>query len=148
LAAADVLYRRVDAGVAQLPLACRPGINAARFLYAAIGHEVARGGLDSVSRRAVVGRSRKAWLLAHALARLSPGMQAHSTPCLEETRFLVEAVAGHSAVRAESLTSAASAWWRIDARINDRAVWVLDLFERLERTERGLPVGRMNAGAG
>ena len=44
LDAADALYRRVDAGVARLPLACRPGINAARFLYAEIGHEVARSG--------------------------------------------------------------------------------------------------------
>ena len=42
LDAAQVLYDRVDAGVAQLPLSCRPGINAARYLYAEIGHEVAR----------------------------------------------------------------------------------------------------------
>ncbi|MEO8280203.1 MAG: phytoene/squalene synthase family protein, partial [Ideonella sp.] len=42
LDAADELYQRADGGVARLPLACRPGINAARFMYAAIGHEVAR----------------------------------------------------------------------------------------------------------
>ena len=56
LAAADTLYRQVDAGVARLPLACRPGINAARFLYADIGHEVLRRGGDSVRQRAVVPR--------------------------------------------------------------------------------------------
>jgi phytoene synthase len=38
---------------------CRPGIYAARLLYAEIGHEVARNGYDSVSRRAVVPGSRK-----------------------------------------------------------------------------------------
>jgi len=67
LDAAGALYARVDAGVARLPLACRPGINAARFLYAEIGHEVARQGLDSVARRARVPAARKAWLLLRAL---------------------------------------------------------------------------------
>ncbi|MDC6171039.1 phytoene/squalene synthase family protein, partial [Paucibacter sp. XJ19-41] len=54
LASADELYARAASGVASLPMACRPGINAARLLYAEIGHEVARAGGDSVSRRAVV----------------------------------------------------------------------------------------------
>ena len=50
LDAADVLYARATLGIANLPLACRPGIYAARALYAEIGRELERGGLDSVSQ--------------------------------------------------------------------------------------------------
>ena len=57
LDAADALYARADSGIGRLPLACRPSIQAARQLYAEIGREVERAGLDSVSRRAVVPAS-------------------------------------------------------------------------------------------
>ncbi|MFY9511464.1 MAG: phytoene/squalene synthase family protein, partial [Rubrivivax sp.] len=62
LDAADTLYTRANAGIALLPFDCRPGIQAARLLYAEIGHEVARRGGDSVERRAVVPPARKALL--------------------------------------------------------------------------------------
>jgi len=127
---ADGLYERVDAGVARLPLACRPGINAARFLYAGIGHEVARRGLDSVSRRAVVPPRRKAWLIARALVALAPASPPVAAPPLEATRFLVEAVSAAPApVRARRRPIA----WRKPA---DRVVWLIDLFERLERRDQ------------
>ena len=127
---ADGLYERVDAGVARLPLACRPGINAARFLYAGIGHEVARRGLDSVSRRAVVPPRRKAWLLARALVALAPASPPVAAPPLEAARFLVEAVSAAPApVRARPCPIA----WRKPA---DRVVWLINLFERLERRDQ------------
>ncbi len=135
LQAADVLYRRVDAGVAQLPLACRPGINAARFLYAEIGHEVARRGLDSVSQRAVVPPARKARLLARAMVSLSPARAAQPEPCLPAVAFLVQAATGHQDASPASQRRAAP-WWRINQRVAERAVWVIDLFERLERHEQ------------
>ncbi len=72
----------------RLPLACRPGINAARLLYAEIGHEVARRGLDSVSARAVVPGARKAALL---LRRPPAGPRAAPLPPLAANRFLVDA---------------------------------------------------------
>jgi phytoene synthase len=131
LEAADALYARVDAGVAQLPLACRPGINAARLLYAEIGHEVQRRGLDSVNRRAVVPASRKAWLLARAMAGLFPAQGSLAAPPLAATQFLVDAVgastlpAGVPAQRAPSRRS-----------VGDRVAWTIDLFERLERRDR------------
>ncbi len=68
LAVADGLYARADAGIAELPLACRPGIHAARLLYAGIGHELERTGLDSVARRTVIPGTAKAVLLARAAA--------------------------------------------------------------------------------
>ncbi|MES1162238.1 MAG: squalene/phytoene synthase family protein, partial [Rhizobacter sp.] len=116
---ADRLYHRAGAGVAQLPLACRPSINAARFMYAAIGHQVERQGLDSVSRRAVVPARRKAVLLARALVTLVPSGAAAAQPPLAATRFLVDAA--------------------VAARLpqpGGKAAWVIDLFERLERRER------------
>ena len=92
LKVADGLYKQVGSGVADLPLACRPGINAARYLYAEIGHEVARRGLDSVNQRAMVSRARKVWLLAGALLNLIPHQPAQVAPCLPANQFLVDAV--------------------------------------------------------
>jgi phytoene synthase len=143
LDAADVLYRRVDSGVAQLPLACRPGINAARFLYAEIGHEVARRGLDSVSQRAVVPRSRKAWLLAGAVVSLNPRHAAQAQPCLPATRFLVDAAAMPAKLQGAAPVRRGAPWWRVSQRVAERGVWVIDLFERLERREQ---TARMPAG--
>lgn len=137
---ADVLYRRVDAGVAQLPLSCRPGINAARYLYAAIGHEVARRGLDSVTQRAVVPRSRKVALLARAMVNLAPAGAAKPAPCLRANRFLVDAAALPLllpvSTPSHAVAMASAPWWRIDKRLEDRVVWVIALFERLERREQ------------
>jgi phytoene synthase len=135
LETAQSLYERVDAGVAQLPLACRPGINAARFLYADIGQEVARRGLDSVSQRAVVARRRKAWLLTRALLQLNPSSQAQAAPCLPANRFLVEAVTLTHHGHARGAVPGA-AWWQLNRRVSDRVVWVIELFERLERREQ------------
>lgn len=131
LQAADMLYRRVDSGVAQLPLSCRPGINAARFLYAAIGHEVARRGLDSVSQRARVAPSRKAALLLKSLLCLAPATSAVASPALAQTRFLVDACRMTSRSEPDTRTKLLP-WWNLVGR------WarVLDTFERLERQER------------
>jgi phytoene synthase len=125
LDAADALYERAGAGIARLPLDCRPGIQAARLVYAEIGREVERRRLDSVSRRAVVPARRKARLLAQALgAALLPARDVTPAP-LGATRFLVEA-----AVLAQQ--DDRIAWWNLYARL----VWVIHLFERLERLER------------
>ena len=134
LSAADTLYRQVDAGVASLPLACRPGINAARFLYAGIGHEVLRRGGDSVRQRAVVPGWRKSWLIAQSLYRIYPSQALASEPCLPANRFLVEAAQATAPVLEPVVNS--PAWWRVDHRVEERAGFVLSLFERLEREER------------
>jgi phytoene synthase len=129
LDAADVFYSRATHGIAKLPFDCRPGIYAARALYAEIGRELERGGLDSVSRRAVVSTNRKLAVLARTL--LSP--QTEWAPArrfgtaitdIEETRFLVAAVAA-TPLRESGRRS-----------IEDRVVWVIDLFARLERRDQ------------
>jgi 15-cis-phytoene synthase len=125
LDAADVLYRRADDGIARLPADCRPGIAAARHLYAGIGCQVAAMGGDSIARRAVVPASRKARLLARGLiAAATERGSGVSHPPLEATRFLVEAVAsnGVPAVLPEVPP--------------DQVIWLIMLFERLERGQR------------
>ncbi len=129
LDAADELYARVDGGVALLPLACRPGINAARYMYADIGHAVARGGLDSVARRAVVPAPRKLRLALRAVTRVRPPRSRLPLPAHAATRHLVEAAcAAHPPAQA----TAPVRWWNI----NQRAIWTLELFEQLERRDR------------
>jgi 15-cis-phytoene synthase len=122
LDAAEALYQRVGGGVARLPLACRPGINAARFLYAEIGHEVARHGLDSVARRARVPASRKAWLLLRAIAQAVPLAPGPQLPPLAANGFLVDAALASRPVLAPPRRS-----------LTDRVVWTAELFVRLDR---------------
>ena len=132
---ADRLYAQVDAGVALLPLSCRPGINAARFLYAQIGLQVERSGLNAVDRRVSLPRRHKAWGLARALLVLRPSRRAAPLPPLPATRGLVEAVtgplpAGLLPLHDGSATPLANPGQRIER--------VITLFERLERRDRGL----------
>lgn len=126
LDAADVLYTRAAAGIDQLPLACRPGIHAARLLYAEIGREVASNGWDSVSRRAVVPGWRKARILAGALAASCLRRREETAAPLDATQFLVRATAG-SRSGPEPMPAPRG--------ISHKVVWVLELFERLERRE-------------
>jgi len=92
---ADILYNRADAGVALLPLSCRPGIRAARLIYSDIGRQIAKQGLQTVEHRAVVPKSRKLSLLLWALVsipwRTTPAIQAQlEWPPLKETKHLLE----------------------------------------------------------
>jgi phytoene synthase len=122
LAEAERLYVRSEAGIARLPLACRPGIRAARLLYAEIGAAIARQGYDSVSSRAFVPLRRKLSLLAQALVTPARGKTA-PVPVLAESRFLVQAI--------EASIAAAP---RVTRRtMSDQMVWVIELFERIER---------------
>ncbi|RZI94481.1 MAG: phytoene/squalene synthase family protein [Variovorax sp.] len=129
LSAADALYQRVGAGVAQLPLSCRPGINAARFLYEAIGNKVREAGCNSVASRAVVPGSSKAVLLLKALTTLRPSLAASSVPPLEANRFLVDAVL--LPTQEDALPGERTSKGRRST--TDRLIWVIELFDRLER---------------
>ncbi|MEO7338312.1 MAG: phytoene/squalene synthase family protein [Caldimonas sp.] len=131
LDAADDLYARVEAGIACLPWSCRIGIDAARRLYADIGHEVGRRGLDSVSQRAVVADRRKAWLLLHAIGGVAARRGDRSSPALCETQFLVDAVERHP-------TGVGSTPDRSTPLrgIGERAIWLMALYERLETRDR------------
>ncbi|WP_237216899.1 phytoene/squalene synthase family protein [Falsiroseomonas oryziterrae] len=126
LATADALYRRAEAGIALLPPDCRSGIAAARFVYAEIGRQVERQGLDSISRRAVVPAHRKLRLMARSLGqlRLRPGDR--EAPALPGTAFLVDAVVAMPP--AEQPVSG----------FRGRVLWAVELFDRLDRMEQAM----------
>jgi phytoene synthase len=132
LAQADLLYRRAESGIARLPVGCRPGIYAARLLYAEIGAEVARRGFDGVSARAVVSPMRKMKLLMRVQGTLMLSTEHLQAPVLPETRFLIEAAAAapFTASTAKSLSGGPI------RRAGRRLVWMLELFEELDRRER------------
>ncbi len=90
---ADRLYARAAAGITSLPLACRPGINAARLMYAAIGHRVRAAGGDGLSRRARVPGHHKLALLLRGSLLLRPASAALRAPPLPANLPLLDAVA-------------------------------------------------------
>lgn len=93
---ANRLYMRSEAGVAALPIGSRPGIYAARFIYAGIGSQVQRSGYDSISSRAHTSKSQKlGWLTISAaraaLTTVMPKSAVLYASSLPETKFLVQA---------------------------------------------------------
>lgn len=107
LAEADRLYTRSEAGVAALPLGCRPGIMAARMIYAGIGGAVRRKNHDSISSRAHTSRSQKLGLLGLATVKaagsaLMPRPAVLHAPPVDEVAFLVRAAAQQSASKGRS----------------------------------------------
>ena len=92
LAEAQRRYELADEGIRQLPRSCRPGILAARRLYAEIGQTVAKNGYDSVSRRAVVSRVRKGRILLGLARGPAAAPELMAEPCAAENEFLLNAV--------------------------------------------------------
>jgi phytoene synthase len=131
LCEADYLYAGVESGVAQLPRGCQAGINAARFIYADIGRVVRASGCDSLSQRAVVSKSRKAALLFKSFAASARSNRAAPFAQLVATQYLVQSVVKHEPEQGgRTLASPLQIpWWRIKSR----ALWLIDLFERMER---------------
>ena len=126
---AAALYKGAGTGVALLPADCRPGINAARYLYSGIGGEVRRRGLDSVATRAVVPPGRKAGLFALALLDCLNPSRAGTVGSLPAVRFLIDAAA-----LPEQDEAVAVAWWNLHARLCRQ----MDMFERLARRDQAM----------
>jgi 15-cis-phytoene synthase len=135
LGVADALYAGAEPGIGALPASCRPGMRAARLLYAEIGREVARRGFNSIDQRAVVSWQRKARILADAMVGRAPRPPLPARVPRPESLFLIDCAAGcDAAPPAPPLESTRERLrW---PRIEDRITWLIDLFERLERSER------------
>ena len=98
LAEANRLYYRADAGIVTLPRNCRPGIHAARHIYAGIGGRIRAAGFDSVTQRARTGLGEKLALIALSLGNTAVGCVMPRSAvlyakALPETTFLVDAAA-------------------------------------------------------
>jgi 15-cis-phytoene synthase len=144
LRAADELYARAEGGIADLPLDCRPAIQAACRVYAEIGHQLEREGLDSVSKRAVVSKGRKIALLAASTGAAfmhSPFGRKPLEP-LPEIAYLVEAVQSYE-VRAMGEGALAVPRRNFD----ERMVWATDLHARLIDREHQLAQDRQSGRA-
>ncbi|MDJ0628147.1 MAG: phytoene/squalene synthase family protein [Rhodobacter sp.] len=98
LRTADRFYYRSEPGIQALPIGCRPGIFAARYIYAGIGGAIRRNGYDTVSWRGRTTKGQKiGWL---GLSMLRSGLTAvmprsavlHAAPA-PEVAFLVDAAA-------------------------------------------------------
>lgn len=120
LATADALYLRAEHGIAALPRDCRPAIRAARLVYAEIGQQLRREGLDSIARRTVVPRGRKLALMARASAAAwgSPGDGGLQLQPLPAIRYLVQAASRPSVAKPAPRS------------LDDRIGWVIELCER------------------
>ncbi|MDU8910930.1 15-cis-phytoene synthase [Aestuariicoccus sp. MJ-SS9] len=119
---ANRLYYRSEAGIAALPRACRPGIFAARHIYAGIGGQVQRAGYDSITTRAHTSKPQKiGWLMLSAMqagvTTVMPRSAVLYARPLDEVRFLVDAAADRLPV-----------WARQDG--------LIDVMARLAATDR------------
>ncbi len=129
---AENLYARAGIGIARLPADCRPGIYAARYLYAGIGHQLMRNGCDSISRRAVVPAGRKLQLLARAIAATPVRRPSTRASALAEAVFLVTAATKSKAARPISdLALTDVPWWDV----HGKAVNFVEILHRLEQRE-------------
>ncbi|MFM8610957.1 MAG: phytoene/squalene synthase family protein [Burkholderiaceae bacterium] len=143
---ADRLYRRAHAGIAELPADCRAAICAASLIYAEIGHQLRRQGLDSVTRRTVVGTRRKLVLLASAWTQAG-WIYAQPNPpaALAAVEFLLQGCAGDAlapeAAGAQGARGAQGASLQRglstatgfpNRAMPQRIEWVINLFERRE----------------
>lgn len=128
---ADRLYKQSYAGIAELPADCRAAILAAGLIYAEIGHQLRKDGLDSVTRRTVVSMRRKLMLLVSAWTQagwiyVDPAPQ----PPLPAIEFLTRPIR----------TPDQDPWGTTsfpNRAVPQRIEWVLGLFERLENERRG-----------
>lgn len=130
LQAADELYERADDGIAELPLACRPAVRAARLIYAEIGRVLQERQFDSVHSRAVVSGRRKLTLAVQGLvlALRVPAPPAAPAPPLPAVQFLVEATLSGSRGRASGTVA--------DAGMYQRTVRIIESFERVAQRNR------------
>lgn len=130
LSAADDLYRRSEYGIGQLPRDCRPAIRAARLVYAEIGRELERAGLDSINHRAVVSGRRKLALLARAsgAALIAPADPSYRLAALPANEFLVQAATVTPAEKPPQVPKRRT--------FDERAQWAAELFERLALQDR------------
>ena len=130
---ADVLYRRGEFGIAELPWDCRPAIQAARLVYAEIGNQLEREGLNSIDHRTVVATRRKLALIARAasVALRAPAMPCVPISAVPAIAFLVDIVSRDRRPVAEHKP------WTIPKRsFDERVEWMVGLFGRLEQRQR------------
>ncbi len=119
---ADNLYLRSEEGIAELPRDCRAAIYGARLVYAQIGRQIEKQGLDSVSQRAIVPSRQKKLLMFKALyATLHTSSNKKNIEPIAQIQYLIDAVPVE--VQPEQAIG----------RIEERVVRVINILEKAER---------------
>lgn len=138
---AQRLYRQAHHGVASLPPDCRAAICAASLIYAEIGHQLRRSGLNSVDQRTVVSTPRKLVLLFTAWTQAG-WVRVASAPA-QPLAAIQDMVQGC----AQTPTPAANQVVFFPNRsMNQRVAWVFDLLERRENEKRARTLGEKRVG--
>lgn len=138
LALADACYAVGDAGLASLPRDCQGGIRAARRLYSGIGHRLRRQGGDPMRGRTVVP------LLAKLSCLVAPERVAIPASAFAAAEQACDLAAQPFLAHFPDTLLQPQAE---EDREGGRVVWVLDLFERLERRNMALRAGEGDARA-
>ncbi|MEO1239321.1 MAG: phytoene/squalene synthase family protein [Pseudomonadota bacterium] len=130
LRSAQRLYLRAETGIAALPMSARPGIYAARHVYAGIGKSIERNGFDSISYRARTTKVQKiGWLglsvLRTGVSTIMPRSAVMLADPLEETRFLVDAAARRETTTARS-NALVEALIQLEAKDRDHRTAIVD----------------------
>jgi phytoene synthase len=126
---ADRLYKQAHSGIAALPPDGRAAICAASMIYAEIGHQLRREGLDSVNKRTVVSTTRKLMLLASAWT------QVHWLRVADHSPQPLEAIMGLVQGCLDATQQTRKQAYFPNRAMPQRVAWMLNLFERRE-TER------------
>ena len=130
---ADRLYDQAMHGIASLPPDCRAAICAASLIYAEIGHQLRRTGLDSVSHRTVVSTPRKLVLLFMAWTQSGWIRVAQEKPRpLAAVQEMVQACVHSTASGSDSAVG-----YFPSRSMHQRVAWVLELLEKRENIKRG-----------
>jgi phytoene synthase len=133
---ADSLYKQSTAGIAHLPRDCRSAIMSANLIYAEIGHQLRRSGMDPVNQRSVVSGKRKLWLLARAWFRSQwVQVQRHQPQPLAGIAYLVDQC---------QLSAQTLAFEQALLPKPPRIETMLTMFERLEMQRRQAAGQRVN----
>ena len=90
------LYLRSEAGITKLPVRCRPGIFAARFIYAGIAGAIREQSYQTITNRAFTSKRQKiSWVGLSVLRTMSGFLMPQSAVVyakpLQEVQFLVDA---------------------------------------------------------
>ncbi|MEM7056008.1 MAG: phytoene/squalene synthase family protein [Pseudomonadota bacterium] len=125
LVEANRLYYRSEAGISALPSSCRPGVYAARYIYAGIGRHIRSARFDSITRRAHTSLSEKIGLLVVSMGSAAadavmPRSAVIYAPPLPEVAFLVDAAAAAEPRRASAADTLVSVMAHMKTRDQDR----------------------------
>lgn len=127
---ADRLYAQASLGIAQLPADCRPAIAAARLVYAEIGQQLRRDGLNPVHHRAVVPGWRKSRLLLRACVGAVGRIPTQIQPLAPIAYLVSHCIDAQPPQPVRRLVAQQLKPW------SQRAGWMLELFERQAHLRR------------